>query len=103
VASELFEFAAEQLEKSTSLDRLQARGTLRIALKEAGLEPENLTLGQLKVVFKRILPGELETRGVRDAAGTCEAVLLQVASAPQAVSQEPSGGVDEIFRRLGRD
>ena len=33
----LFDFAADQLEQHTGLSRLEARGTLRIALKDAGL------------------------------------------------------------------
>jgi len=103
VAPGLFDFAAERLEQATRLDRLQARGTLRIALKQAGLEPASLTLDQLGVVFARILPGELDTRGVDAAADTCSAIMEQVASSPRAAEWQGAGGVDEIFRRLGRD
>jgi hypothetical protein len=103
MATELFELAAELLEQRTSLDRLEARGTLRIALKSAGLEPASLTAQQLTVVFERILPGELETRGVDDAAATCSAIAKEVASSPLAGAQDGSRGVDEIFRRLGGD
>jgi hypothetical protein len=103
VATELFDYAAERLEQATRLDRLQARGTLRIAMKQAGLEPASLTLEQLTVVFDRILPGELETRGVDAAADTCSAILQQVASSPRAAEWQGSGGADAIFRRLGGD
>lgn len=34
-----FDFTAERLERSTPLDQLAARGTLRLALKAAGLDP----------------------------------------------------------------
>ena len=101
--SKLFDLAAEHLEQRTHLDRLEARGTLRIALKEAGLEPRSLTLEQLRVVFERILPGELQTRGVDDAASICGAVMKEVTISPEAAEHDRSGGVDEVFRRLGGD
>ncbi len=101
--SNLFDLAAERLEQRTSLDRLEARGTLRLALKQAGLEPQSLTLEQLEVVFERILPGELQNRGVDDAAALCDAVMKEVASSPEAAASDRSGSVDEVFRRLGGD
>lgn len=101
--SKLFDLAAEHLEQRTSLDRLEARGTLRLALKEAGLEPRSLTLEQLGVVFERILPGELQTRGVDGAASICGAVMKEVMNSPEVDARDRSGGVDEVFRRLGGD
>ncbi len=43
MADSLFEFIAAQLEERTALDKLEARGTLRIALKEAGLDLRAVT------------------------------------------------------------
>ena len=103
MSSKLFDLAAEHLEQQTSLDRLEARGTLRLALKQAGLEPNGLTLEQLGVVFERVLPRELQTRGVDGAAALCDAVMKSVATSPEAVVQDHSGNVDEVFRRLGGD
>jgi hypothetical protein len=103
MAADIFDLAAELLEQRTSLDRLEARGTLRIALKSAGLDVASLTAEQLAVVFEKILPGELELRGVGDAAATCSAVAKEVASSPLAAAQDGASGVDEIFRRLGGD
>ena len=53
MATDLFDIAAEKLEGSTDMDRLAARGTLRIALKEAGLDAHKLTIPQLRAVFER--------------------------------------------------
>ena len=103
MASELFDCAAEWLEKRTSLERLEARGTLRLALKIAGLEPATLTLEQLRVVFERVLPTELEMRGVSEAAGVCEALMEEIARSPAAQNAPADAGADEIFRRLGGD
>jgi len=38
----------------TSFNRLEARGTLRFALKESGLEVKALRADQLKVVLERL-------------------------------------------------
>jgi hypothetical protein len=103
VACELFDLAAERLEHHTALDRLQARGTLRLALKLAGLEPKGVTAEQLRVLFERVLPDELETRGVRDAASVCRVVMDDVASSPATREEPGTANVDDIFQRLGGD
>ena len=103
MACQLFDLAAERLEHHTSLDRLEARGTLRLAFKLAGLEPKDVTSEQLRVLFERVLPGELETRGVNDVASVCRAVMDDVASSPVARDEPGSASVDDVFRRLGGD
>jgi hypothetical protein len=96
----LFDLAAERLENHTGIDRLEARGTLRIALKAAGLEPKNLTGGQLQVVFEKVMPGELESRGVSDVRDVCAAVLADLGSAGGAAEDASATSPDDIFRRL---
>ena len=103
MACQLFDLAAERLEHHTSLDRLEARGTLRLAFKVAGLEPKSVSSEQLRVLFERVLPGELETRGVGDAASVCGAVMNDVASSPVTGDEPGSASVDDVFRRLGGD
>jgi hypothetical protein len=103
MASGLFDLAAERLEQHTSLDRLQTRGTLRLALKTAGLDPKGVTTEQLRVLFERVLPDELETRGVGDAASICRAVIDDLASSPEAQQASAGASPDEIFQRLGGD
>jgi len=104
MASDLFDAAADALERHSSLDRLEARGTLRIALKAAGLAPNALILEQLAVVLERVLPGELATRGVEDGAAVCAAVMTSVkGSAAAATAPAAAGSVDDVFRRLGGD
>ena len=96
----LFDLAAERLEHHTSFDRLEARGTLRIALKTAGLNAKSVTAGQLCVVFEKVMPGELENRGVSDAAVACSTVindLVNTQALPEMASSTP---LDEIFGRL---
>jgi hypothetical protein len=100
MADNPFDFAAERLEHHASLDRLAARGTLRIALKAAGLDPKNLTGAQLQVVFEKVMPGELESRGISDARDVCAAVLADVGSARGGAADAGATSPDDIFRRL---
>ena len=96
----LFDLAAERLEHHTGFDRLEARGTLRLALKTAGLNAKSVTAGQLCVVFEKVMPGELENRGVSDAAVACRTViddLVNTQTLPDIVTSTP---IDEIFGRL---
>ncbi len=98
MADALFDLAAERLEHHTGIDRLAARGTLRIALKAAGLEPNNLTGDQLQVVFEKVMPGELDSRGISDMQDVCAAVLADLGSAGAAHASTTNP--DEIFGRL---
>ena len=103
MATSLFDFTAERLERHTSLDRLEARGTLRIALKVAGLDPVSVIAPQLAVVFEKVMPGELENRGVSDAAAACCAVICDVVNSWSATDTPSSSSPDEVFGRLGSD
>lgn len=103
MAATLFDFAAERLEHHTGFNRLEACGTLRIALKFAGLDMDSITAGQLCVVFEKVMPAELEKRGVKEAAEACGAVIEDLANAPAPSDDAPSGDLDGVFRRLGGD
>ncbi len=100
MATTLFDIAAERLEESSEMDRLAARGTLRLAVKAAGLDVQNLALPQLRAVFERLMPKELEARGVADAAATCKAVMHDIAGAASTAELADSKSPDEIFKRL---
>lgn len=98
----VFDFTAERLEHSTSLDKLAARGTVRLALKAAGLDPGAVDSRQMLVVLKSVMPDELQRRGVEDAAGVCQRIGEALAKA--GLSAEASDGADRaaaIFARLG--
>jgi hypothetical protein len=101
MATDLFDLAAEKLEQTTNMDRLAARGTLRIALKEAGLDAHKLTLPQLRAVFERLMPKELDARGVSDAAATCKTAMDEIARSADAIDIASSASPDDVFKRLG--
>lgn len=93
-----FEHVCEEIEARTALDRLQARGTVRLALKEAGLDPGSVSPVQLAVVLQRVLPAALGARGVQDAASLCDALrtsLRGIAAGPATDTPEA------VFARLG--
>jgi hypothetical protein len=97
--SPAFDFVCKELEQRSSLDRLEARGTVRIALKNGGLDANGVTPDQMKAVLEKLLPGELSIRGIESAEGLCAdlaAGVLTVA-AGGGVSEQP----DAVFARLG--
>ena len=100
MATSLFDAASQGLEKFTDLDRLEARGTLRIALKESGLDADTVSLAQLKVVFAKLMPEHLEKRAVTDAVAVCDSVIGSLSAADHAGA---GSSTDEIFGRLGGD
>ena len=62
--SPAFDWTCTELENETDLDRLEARGTVRIALKSSGLEAGTVLPDQMRVVIEKVLPTELGARGV---------------------------------------
>lgn len=93
-----FDLVCDQLEAGTSLERLEARGTVRLALKTAGLEARSVTPEQMSVVVSRILPDELATRGVEGASSLCESISADLKNLEGGDVRETP---DAIFRRLG--
>lgn len=93
-----FEVTCEVLDRDTALDALAARGTVRLALKAAGLDPRSVTPEQMRVVVSELLPRELKARGVENDAAVCAAIkqgLLGVAGS--TASETP----EAVFARLG--
>ena len=96
--SEVFDFVCDALEKRTSLDRLEARGTVRIMLKQAGLDARSVDVEQMCVVVDRLLPRELESRGVEDSAQHCSAIGSQLGTLEVSSRSETP---EAVFERLG--
>jgi hypothetical protein len=99
--SQAFEWLCEALTTSSSLERLEARGTVRIALKEAGLEARSVSPNELGVVVQRILPRELRQRGVADESALCERLMAGLRNLESQGARSATDTPDAIFRRLG--
>ena len=93
-----FEWLCNELEQASSLDRLEARGTVRLALKQSGLEARSVTPDQMKVVIEKVLPAELEARGIADGERICRGLLPGLANVSAGDHAESP---DEVFKRLG--
>ena len=87
----------DALESSTSLDRLESRGTVRLALKQAGLDPAGASPAQLAVVVEKLLPAELESRGVDPGVTEALARMLYDMTDPAATSVESP---EAVFSRI---
>ena len=95
----VFDWACAELEDATSLNALESRGTVRIALKNAGLEARAVLAKEMKIVLNRVLPVELEARGVENAAELCAELVVRLAR--QDFESESRESADTIFARLG--
>jgi len=94
-----FEFVCDQLEKRTSLSRLEARGTVRLALKAAGLDAASVTPAQMRTVIEKILPDELRKRAVAEPERQCTGLAAVLAASK--LSEGAAGESPEaIFARL---
>ncbi len=92
-----FEFVCGQIEARTALDRLAARGTVRLALKQAGLDSRAVTPEQMAVVVEKLLAPQLESRGIADAASICAELASRTRGIVGGSSAETP---DTILRRL---
>ena len=96
--STVFDFVCDKLEQATRMDRLAVRGTVRIALKQAGLEARSVTAQQMSVVLDRVLPNELATRGVEGGEGMCASIKSGLPSVAGGAHVDTP---DAVFQRLG--
>jgi hypothetical protein len=96
--SEVFDFVCEQLEQCTNFDRLEARGTVRIALKKAGVEVRTVNIEQMIVVVTKLLSKQLESCGVEDGRVHCDAILEQLAKLEVVATGDAP---EDVFERLG--
>jgi hypothetical protein len=97
--SPAFERAAEELEKASGLARLEARGTLRLVLKNIGLDPKTATRLQVKTIAEKLLARELAARGVAEPTAICAKVSAAVANVADA---GPGDSALEVFERIAR-
>lgn len=97
-SSSAFETACESLEQLSSLDRLESRGTIRLLLNAAGLDARSVGSRQLAVAIEKLLPRELEARGVAEARTVADRLREAVVRVPDDVGAESP---ESVFARLG--
>lgn len=100
-ASAVFEWACSVLEAKTKMNRLQARGTLRLVLGSAGLDVATVTGRQIRVVAGKLLAKELRARAIDDPDAVC-AALLDIPPDVEAAAGPLHPLPEDVFTRLGR-
>ena len=99
MTSPIFECVCEELERRSEMNRLESRGTVRLALKEAGLDSRHVTPHQMSVVIAEVLPRELMARAVADAHGVCQALGTVVKTVGHEGTTDAGDRIDGLFRR----
>ena len=91
-----------ELEKRSGFETLEARGTVRLALKSSGLTPSEVTREQMVVVIEQVLPRELRARGVADPEAVCRDLAQAVKGFASEEPESPGSSPEDVFRRLSR-
>jgi hypothetical protein len=102
VSDSLFEFVASELEQRSGLENLEARGTLRLALKSSGLSSREVTPDQMAVVLEQVMPRELRVRGIENPESVCEELSQAVKGMKAEAGDSASTSPEDVFRRLSR-
>ena len=100
MASSIFDLVADELERRTDLAKLEARGTVRLALRGAGLDARTVTPEQMSVMLRKVMPKEIHSRGVDAAERVCEAILGVVEGSSAGAAATDTESPEAIFRRL---
>ena len=95
--SPAFAWTCLEIERATPLSELVTRGTVRLALKQAGLEAQAVSGREMSSVLRQILPQELANRAVPDSTRLCHELAGRILNE----GFEGSDPVADIFRRLG--
>jgi hypothetical protein len=99
----VFDWVGRELEARTTLSRAEARGTVRLALREAGLEPAEVTPEQMAVALRRVMPRMLTRRRVADADTLCADLAGALRDFVTGSNVRPAETAYDVFRRLGGD
>ena len=96
--SPVFDWTCQALEATSQFSALESRGTIRIALKSAGLGPNRVTPRQMEVILNKLLPEELRTRGVADPSGVCKELATRLKE--QNLDADLGDTPETVFERL---
>ncbi len=102
MSESVFEFVASELEQRSGLDNLEARGTLRLALKSSGLTVREVTPEQMAVVLEQVMPRELKMRGIENPESVCEELSQAVKGMNSEAGKSAGTSPEDVFRRLSR-
>ena len=98
----IFDFVSDELERHTRLEKLEARGTVRLALKAAGLDARTVTTPQMVATLEKVMPNEMKLRGVDDGEQVCRRIVNALEAAHPASAAANQESPEAIFRRLAQ-
>ncbi len=103
MAASIFDIVADELERRTEFAKLEARGTLRMALKEGGLNARNVRGEQMSLILLEVMPKELCARGIENADEICDGIDTVLKSQHPAYFRIPKADSPEaVFRRSAK-
>jgi len=97
IGSPAFAWTCVEIERAAGLSELVARGTVRLALKQAGLDAQTVSGKEMAIVLRAILPQELANRAVADSKRVCSELAARILTR----NFEGSDAVVDVFQRLG--
>ena len=99
--SPAFEWLCSELQQRTKLTQVQARGTVRLMLSDAGLDPNHLRKNQLLVLIERQLLAELKKRRIVHLDILAGELAARLRMTALDESKQPTDH-ETVFSRLGR-
>jgi hypothetical protein len=97
----VFDWVCAEIERSTPLDGPVVRGTVRLALKEAGLNPESVDAAGMEVVVDKVLPQELASHRIDGIDELCARLAQALATRQFAQPSDRAGAAASVLDRLG--
>jgi hypothetical protein len=102
MSASIFDFVSDELERQTRLEKLEARGTVRLALKAAGLDARTVTTPQMVATLEKVMPNEMKVRGVEDGEQVCRTIVKALEAVHPASAAANKESPEAIFRRLAQ-
>jgi hypothetical protein len=97
----VFDYVCQEIERSTKLTGAVARGTVRLALKEAGLDPDSVDVAQMRVVVDELLPAELASHRIDGVEALCERLRDGLSRHQFSGATDRAGAASSVLARLG--
>jgi hypothetical protein len=98
--SPAFEFVCARIETAAGWNRLVARGTVRLALRDMGLDPRTVSKKEMIAALRTTLPKALEFHRIANPPAICLRIENELAMA--VLDEKSIESPEEIFKRLGR-
>ena len=98
---DLLTLVSQALEQRTPMNQMQCRGTVRLALRKSGLDPKAVSVTEMLVVLRQVLPREIDVRGIEEGARICKVIAAELAGVEiEAPNRAAAEHTDSVLRRI---